>query len=55
VPTWLETPGECRAPVFRAAPPGAIPSERGLGRDVAYFGLVTATFATLERLSWELS
>ena len=38
VPTWLETPGECRAPVTRAAPPGAIPSERSLGRDVATLG-----------------
>jgi hypothetical protein len=34
-PTWLETPGEFRSPVSRAAPSGAIPSERGLGRDVA--------------------
>jgi hypothetical protein len=36
VPTWLETPGECRAPVTGAAPSGAIPSERGLGRDVGH-------------------
>jgi hypothetical protein len=34
VPTWLETPGGCRALVSRAAPSGAIPSERSLGRDV---------------------
>jgi len=38
VPTWLETPGEFRVPVTRTAPSGAVPSERGLGRDVGLFG-----------------
>ena len=33
-PTWPATPGGCGAPVTRAAPSGAIPSERSLGRDV---------------------
>jgi hypothetical protein len=39
--TWLETPGEFCAPVSRAAPSGAIPSERSLGGDVAAWATLT--------------
>jgi NACHT domain len=47
VPTWLETPGECRAPVTRAAPSGAIPSERSLGRDVGFFVALISLLVSL--------